>query len=36
MVAHTCNFSIQAAETGESWVQGQCEVCRETLSPKTK
>jgi hypothetical protein len=36
MVAHTCNPSTQEADARESRVPGQTELCRGTLSQKTK
>jgi hypothetical protein len=35
MVVHTCNLSIQEAEAGGSWVQGQPGLHNEPLSQKT-
>lgn len=34
MVAHACNSSIQEAEGGGSWTQGQPDLQSETLSQK--
>jgi hypothetical protein len=36
IVVHTCNLSIQEAETEELRVQGQSELYSETMSQKKK